>query len=222
MFFGDKYGEQVRVITMDPKYSMELCGGTHVADTAEIGMLKIISESSIAAGVRRIEAITGDGIDKFINDLNNRLTTKESEVEQLHNKLKQIEKELTSIKMNSLTESISEKISSINKDGIKIYVEKFSDFAIEDLRDLADNIRNKVGTNSVLLLIGMNDDKVHIVCAVTDDLKGKYPAGKLVAKAAQILGGNGGGKPHLATAGGKDIDKVDIIITDFEKIVNEF
>ena len=68
----------------------------------------------------------------------------------------------------------------------------------------------------------MNEDKVHIVCAVTDDLKGKYPAGKLVAKAAQVIGGNGGGKPHLATAGGKDIDKVDLLINDFEKIVNEF
>lgn len=222
MFFGDKYGEQVRVITMDPKYSMELCGGTHVADTAEIGMLKIISESSIAAGVRRIEAITGDNIDNFINNLNNKLSTKESEIEQLQNKLKQVEKELNSIKMTSLTETISSKINSISKDGIKVYVEKFSDFAIEDLRDLADNIRNKVGTNSVLLLIGMNEDKVHIVCAVTDDLKGKYPAGKLVAKAAQVIGGNGGGKPHLATAGGKDIDKVDLLINDFEKIVNEF
>lgn len=222
MFFGDKYGEQVRVITMDPKYSMELCGGTHVADTAEIGMLKIISESSIAAGVRRIEAITGDNIDNFINNLNNKLSTKESEIEQLQNKLKHIEKELNSIKMNSLTETISSKINSISKDGIKVYVEKFVNFAIEDLRDLADNIRNKVGTNSVLLLIGMNEDKVHIVCAVTDDLKGKYPAGKLVAKAAQVIGGNGGGKPHLATAGGKDIDKVDLLINDFEKIVNEF
>lgn len=222
MFFGDKYGERVRVVTMDPKYSMELCGGTHVSDTAEIGMLKIISESSIAAGVRRIEAITGDNIVNYISSLNNDLTNKQIEVEQLNSKLKHIEGELSSIKINNLSDQLSTKISEIKSSGLKILIEKLNNLSIDDMRELADIVRNKVISNSIILLIGINSDKVHLVCAVTDDLKVKYPAGKLVSRAAEIVGGKGGGKPHLATAGGKDIENVDAIVSNFEKILQEF
>jgi len=90
------------------------------------------------------------------------------------------------------------------------------------MRDLADNIRNKISTSLVLLLAAKSEDKVHLVCAVTDDLKSKYPAGKLISKVAQLIGGNGGGKPHLATAGGKEIGKLPVLLSNFEQIVIQF
>ncbi|HRP01806.1 MAG TPA: alanine--tRNA ligase [Candidatus Kapabacteria bacterium] len=222
MFFGDKYGERVRVVTMDPKYSMELCGGTHVSDTSEIAMLKILSESSIAAGVRRIEAITGDSVAMYIRELNNTILNKEHELANLSDKLKHSEKELNAIKINKLSNDLLAAILQLPTNNVRIFASKVEEMTIEELRDLSDNIRNKVGTNCILLLVSSNSEKAHIACAVTDDLKSKYPAGKLVSKASQIIGGNGGGKPHLATAGGKDIENINKLINQFDSIVNEF
>ena len=223
MFFGDKYGENVRLITMDPNYSLELCGGTHVNNTAEIGIFKIISESSIAAGVRRIEAITGDSVENYINTLNNNLNNKEAEINILINKIKELEKLFKLNKINNLKDEILKEIEDsrlINSN--KIYMKKINNLEIEDLRDLADDVRNKIGKELILLLATVNDDKVHLVCAVTDDLKNKYPASKLISIAAQFIGGNGGGKPHLATAGAKNIDKLDKLLKQFPNLVNEF
>jgi len=223
MFFGDKYGEVVRLVTMDPKYSMELCGGTHVSSTSEIGIFKITSESSIAAGVRRIEAITANGVENYIGELNHKINERETEIEILNNKIRLVEKELNEIKLGHLFEIITNKIKNVSTTGnFKIFSYEISDISIENMRDLADNIRNKISTSLVLLLAAKSEDKVHLVCAVTDDLKSKYPAGKLISKVAQLIGGNGGGKPHLATAGGKEIGKLPVLLSNFEQIVIQF
>lgn len=222
MFFGDKYGDNVRVITMDPNYSMELCGGTHIANTAEIGMLKITSESSIAAGVRRIEAITGDSIQNYINEQLNLINSKDLELNQLNNKIHSLTKELSEYKNKNILENTLIDIANANKiNGITILTQKIDDIELDKMRDLADDIRNKVAKELILLLITQNEDKLHLVCAVTDDIKQKYNAGQIISKAAKSIGGNGGGKPHLATAGAKEISKIDYLIVEFEKIIKE-
>jgi alanyl-tRNA synthetase len=220
MFFGDKYGDVVRLVTMDPKYSMELCGGTHVHNTSEIGLFKIISESSIAAGVRRIEAVTGKGIELYLENLQNKLDEKNKINEDLTSKIKYLERELNILKINLLTDSLYKLIEETEVvAGNKLLVKNIAVESIDDLRELADNLRNKAGKQTIILLISVSSEKIQLACAVTDDLKAKFPAGKLVGDAAKILGGGGGGKPHLATAGGKDITKLDELISNFKNIV---
>jgi alanyl-tRNA synthetase len=223
MFFGDKYGDVVRLVTMDPKYSMELCGGTHVHNTSEIGLFKIISESSIAAGVRRIEAVTGKGIENYIDNLQIKLDEKNRVNEDLSSKIKYLERELNTIKINLLTDSLYKLIEEAdNVNGNKLLVKNIAVESMDDLRDIADNLRNKAGKQAIILLISASSDKIQLACAVTDDIKAKFPAGKLVGEAAKILGGGGGGKPHLATAGGKDISKLSELIRDFKNIIINF
>lgn len=223
MFFGDKYGDTVRVVTMDPKYSIELCGGTHVRNTSEIGMFKIISESSVAAGVRRIEAITGNAINLYIESLNTKLVNFESTKEDLLHKIKQLEKEISELKLAGQSDNLNSYIdNAIEFNGIKIVCNKVVAESLDELRNLADNLRNNLGNKGIGLLASELDGKAQIVCVATDDVKNQYPAGKLVGLAAKILDGGGGGKPHLATAGGKNIDKLDDLMSAFPDIVKNF
>jgi alanyl-tRNA synthetase len=222
MFFGDKYGDSVRVVTMDKNFSLELCGGTHVKNTSEIGLFKIISESSIAAGVRRIEAVTGKGVEKYISGLITKLDEKQSYIEDLHDKVKKLEKHLTDIKMADMSNDLKSLIdNAIMIDSIRVIAKQGEFDSIDQMRDVAENLRNEFGTKGIGLLASVKDDKVHLVCVVTDDLKNKIPAGKLVSSAAAIIGGNGGGKPHMATAGGKDISKLPELLEGFKEIVKK-
>jgi alanyl-tRNA synthetase len=220
MFFGDKYGDIVRAVTMDENFSIELCGGTHVKNTSEIGIFKIINETSIAAGVRRIEAITGPAVEKYIKQINNELKKKDFEKEELLEKIKQLEKVISSNKMQDLTAEID---SLINKaqiiNGIKVLTAEINDADIDTLRNLGDEIRNKIAKQGIALLTTQNEGKVQLCCVVTDDLKEKYPAGKLVGTAAKFLGGGGGGKAHLATAGAKDISKLKELLEKFPEMI---
>jgi alanyl-tRNA synthetase len=219
MFFGDKYGDRVRVVTMDSKYSMELCGGTHVRNTSEIGLFKIISESSIAAGVRRIEAITGREVENYIRSLNNKLEESKQKQDELHDRIKELDKEINKIKLNETASQIINECKAIDIKGINLFIYKLNNDNNNDLRNIAEKLRETYNKNSIAFISAINDGKVQLACTVSDDLVSKYNAGKLIGQAAKIVDGGGGGKPHLATAGGKDISKLDELMQSFPKIV---
>jgi alanyl-tRNA synthetase len=222
MFFGDKYGDVVRVISMDPNYSKELCGGTHVANTSEIGIFKITSESSVAAGVRRIEAVTAEEVYDYINNLNEQINSEKLEISELHIKIKKLEKELKQAKVQQMSQSsgsITDDYTDVN--GIKVIAKKFELDNMDELKGVADNMRAEMKSSGVALLAMENEGKVQLVCVSTDDIMKKLPAGKLVGAAAKILGGGGGGRPHMATAGGKDTSKLDDMLKSFPDIVKE-
>ncbi len=233
MFFGDKYGDTVRAVAMDDSFSIELCGGTHVANTSRIGLFKITGESSIAAGVRRIEAVTGEGIEKYIYGLQAAINKQNNESNDLNEKIRKLEKELASYKVEEAASSLTKILSHakiidkapVDKTGFDSITIATGQVEAEDadtLRSIAENLRNKLKSQGIGLLAAVNGEKVQLVCVVTDDLKNKLPAGKLVGSAARILGGGGGGKPHMATAGARDISALgDLLKYKFESIVRE-
>jgi alanyl-tRNA synthetase len=217
MFFGDKYGEEVRVVTMDEKFSQELCGGTHVGNTSEIGLFKIVSESSIAAGVRRIECITGKAIEGYITDLQQQVNEEKAKQDDLNAKIRQLEKEISGLKTSDIGKSMSDWIAgAADFNGIRLVAEQIEAEGMDQLRDLADNLRNEFGTKGIGLLAAIVGEKVQLCCVVTDDCKKEYPAGKIVGAVAKQLGGGGGGKPHMATAGGRDASKLPDVLVNMK------
>ena len=221
-FFGDKYPESnVRVVTIpDPRsprgfYSKELCGGTHVKRAGDIGVLKIVSEESVAAGVRRIEAVTGIGAlehfqsqAKTLRDVASKLNVGEDDVlasvEKLTATARQLEKELEAQKRKGALNQLDDLFSQAQTvKGVKVVVGEVSNVDREGLRQLVDSLRQKLGSGVVAL--GMPDDgKVALIAGVTKDLTAKVHAGKLIQALAKLVGGSGGGRPDLAEAGGKD------------------
>jgi alanyl-tRNA synthetase len=223
MFFGDKYGDVVRAVTMGEDYSTELCGGTHVNNTAEIGIFKISAETSVAAGVRRIEAVTGRGALEFVNSLQDTIKSKDNDIAELQKKLKKADKEITALKKEIMKDNLSAEDNSAKMHGdIKVLAKEIDFSDMDTLRDTAISMRDNFATNGIVLL-AMNDGaKVQLACAVTDDLTKSYPAGKLVGLAAKTLGGGGGGKPHLATAGGRTPEKLPELMDTFIEIVKNY
>jgi alanyl-tRNA synthetase len=221
-FFGDKYPEQnVRVVTIpDPRaargfYSKELCGGTHVQRVGDIGVLKIVSEESVAAGVRRIEAVTGLGAlehyqqqAQILRQLASLLNVGEegilAQVEKLSQTAKQLEKELEAQKRKGALSQIDDLAGRVQVvKGIKVIAAEVQDVDREGLRQLVDSLRQKLGSGVVAL--GMPENgKVALIAGVTKDLTAKVHAGKLIQALAKQLGGSGGGRPDLAEAGAKD------------------
>jgi len=221
-FFGDKYPESnVRVVTIpDPRsprgfYSKELCGGTHVSRIGDIGLLKIVSEESVAAGVRRIEAVTGIGAlehyqhqAETLRELASRLNVGEDSllatVEKLSHTAKQLEKELGEQKRKGALNQLDELFAHAQTiKGVKVIVGEVQNVDREGLRQLVDSLRQKLGSGVVTL--GMRENgKVALIAGVTKDLTAKVHAGKLIQALAKQVGGSGGGRPDLAEAGGKD------------------
>lgn len=223
MFFGDKYGDSVRVVTIDDSYSVEFCGGTHVANTSEIGLFKITGESSIAAGVRRLEAVSGAGVQQFIGGLERSLTKEKSTVEELQSKIREMQKEIDKHRAAELAGGVDDYIKQAKNHGdIRIVAQRVAADSMDQLKNLGDELRAALDTQGIGLLALEIDGKAQLVCVVTDDLKKQYPAGKLVGIAAKALGGGGGGKPHMATAGGKDLDKLDDVLAGFVDTVAGF
>lgn len=223
MFFGDKYGDIVRIVNMGVDFSSEFCGGTHVRNTAEIGLFKIISESSIAAGIRRIEAVTGRGVDNYIKSLFNKIDDKERQNEILLSQIKTLNKELEALKttkINAIIDSIA--TEPLNLNGIKLAYRQIDADNLDILRIAGENLRNKLKSSGIGILSTVIDGKIQLVCAVTDDLMKTMPAGKIVGAAAKFLGGGGGGKPHLATAGAKDLAKLKELPEELNKIIQSF
>jgi alanyl-tRNA synthetase len=221
-FFGDKYPESnVRVVTIpDPRsprgfYSKELCGGTHVHRIGDIGVLKLVSEESVAAGVRRIEAVTGIGAlehyehqSRILRELAGRLNVAEDSlletVEKLAHTARQLEKELGEQKRKGALGQLDDLFNKAQTvKGVRVVVGEVANVDREGLRQLVDSLRQKLGSGVVAL--GMPEDgKVALIAGVTKDLTAKVHAGKLIQALAKQVGGSGGGRPDLAEAGGKD------------------
>jgi alanyl-tRNA synthetase len=217
--FGEKYGEQVRVVHV-PGFSRELCGGTHVVRTGDIGVSKIVSESSISAGVRRIEAVTGEGALRQYQESADALKriagiVKASEpelvehVERLLATGHALERQVAQLKSKlaqSAIGSLNAQAHSVN--GSKVLAARIDGMDRQQLRELADSLRNQ-WKSAVMVLASAGDDGVAIVSAVTKDLTAKVHAGKLAGTVAQAIGGKGGGRPDMAEGGGKDVAALD-------------
>jgi alanyl-tRNA synthetase len=231
--FGEKYGDVVRMIEVDG-YSRELCGGTHVNATGEIGLFKIISETGIAAGMRRIEAVTGEKAYELIkkqkeildelafilkstpDDIKDKVETLIKTNKLLQKKIKEAQKESAKTKIEELAET------SIEVNGVKVIAHKEEVENRDDLLKLADTIREKLKF-TIGVLAGIIDGKIVFVATVTDDLiesKG-IKAGEVVKRVSTIAGGTGGGKPHLAQGGGKDLKKLDKALHSVPDIVKK-
>jgi alanyl-tRNA synthetase len=223
MFFGDKYGEKVNVVQFGD-FTIEFCGGTHVKNSSQIGLLKIVSESSIASGVRRIEAVTGAGVEKYIREQQLKIENGELRINELLDEKKHLEKELVELKLQEKLGGIDSIVSTpATVKGIRIFKGKVSALNMDELKVMGDELRDKM-KNGVGVLISQIEEKVGIVAIVSDDLikEKKLSAGNIVKEIAKIVGGSGGGKPHLATAGGKDISKIDEALDKVESIIELF
>ncbi len=222
MFFGEKYGEIVRVVSMGD-FSSELCGGTHVHNTNEIGAFKIISEQSIAAGIRRIEAVSGSGVLSYLYSLKDELNKLHLTNSSLEETIKNLRKELQAYEKTKLRNLANEWVASARSfNNIRVLVKEVEFETMDALRDRAETIRNAFGKSGIALLFAPAKDKLYIACSVTDDLVQNYPAGNLVNLIAQKFGGRGGGKPHLATAGAKLNSDYKRFLVDYDDIINLF
>ncbi len=218
-FFSDKYGDRVRIVDI-PGFSMEFCGGTHVNRTGDIGLFKILSETSVASGVRRIEGITGEGSlakvnqeEETLKEVAQLLKSSDGElknkVQALLDELKGKEKELSSLK-SKLAGSLVDEVLAKKKDvrGVSLVVARTDELDPEGMRQLIDTLKSKMGSGVIVLGNG-KPNQIAFIAGVTKDLIGKIKAGDLVKEVAKITGGGGGGRPDLAQAGGKDVSKVD-------------
>jgi alanyl-tRNA synthetase len=225
--FGEKYGENVRVVNI-PGFSRELCGGTHVQRTGDIGLFKIVYEGSISAGVRRIEAITGEGaLEKFqdataqLTRIGELLRTSESGVleqtEKVLENQKILERQLEQLKTKLAHQQI-EGLQGRKVNGAIVLAERVEGLDSKQLRTIADSLRNKWGS-AVIVIASVNDSNVSIVSAVSKDLTGKVQAGKLVGEVAKAIGGKGGGRPDMAEGAGKDVQSLPSALeTVYEKV----
>ena len=229
--FGEKYGDVVRVVNV-PSKSVELCGGTHIDNTAKIGLFKIVSESSVASGVRRIEAVTGRGvlelIDKYIGEVNtaaavlklNNPSELAKKCEQISNELKAKDKEIEKLNSKLAALKVGELVASAVAVGsVKLITAKLENAGSETLRSMGDKIRD-LDSSAVAVLADVKGDSVTFAATAGKDAQGAgVMSGKLVAAVAAIAGGKGGGRPDFAMAGAKDVSKVDEALTEALAIV---
>jgi alanyl-tRNA synthetase len=228
--FGEKYGDTVRVVTFDPKYSVELCGGTHTSATGNIGFFKIVSESGIAAGVRRIEAVTGPQAEKYVND---QLETLHLIGNQFKNQPNTVLAVMQTLEKNT---SLQREIDTLQKEkagqlagnlfagGVEIGASRFIagklQMDVNQAKLLAQKLRT-MATNVVVVLAALQDDKINLVIAASDELvkDANFNAGTVIKQVATFIKGGGGGQPHMATAGGKEINGFEAVISEVKKLL---
>ena len=232
--FGEKYGEKVRVVSMG-EYSKEFCGGTHVKNTADIITFKILSESGVAAGVRRIEAITGDNVFAYYKKLENELneaakvvkTTPAKLVERLNHltaEVKELQSENESLKSKAAKDALGDVMDKVREiNGVKVLASSVVGVDMNGLRELGDSLKEKLG-EGVILLASSNEGKVNLIAMATEEaMKKGAHAGNLIKAAASKVGGGGGGRPNMAQAGGKNPaginDAIETVYAELEKTI---
>ncbi|MEA9392737.1 alanine--tRNA ligase [Acerihabitans sp. TG2] len=231
--FGEKYDAQVRVLSMGD-FSTELCGGIHASRTGDIGLFRIISESGTAAGIRRIEAVTGEGaladlhqqsdlvhdIAQLVKGDNQSLADK---VKALMDRTRQLEKELQQLKNQQAAQESSALTAGVKEiHGIKVLVSRLDNVDPKMLRTIVDDLKNQLGS-AVIVLATVTDNKVSLIAGVTKDLTNRVKAGELISQLAQQVGGKGGGRPDMAQAGGSDASALPAALSDVEALlVNTF
>jgi alanyl-tRNA synthetase len=237
--FEEKYGETVRVVGIGD-FSKELCGGVHVQATGEIGMFKVVSETSIASGMRRIEAVTGEGAFRYVQEMEDLVAGFEralavgrkdlpARVDKLQARVEELEKELRATRKKMLAGSVEAKSSAGGRaavtktvKGIAIHVQRIDGLAIAELRDMADSLKQKMGSG-VVVLGAVGGDKAFVAVSITKDLTGRVQANALIKEMAPVIGGGGGGRPDFAQSGGSrtgDLDKALELVPDLiERLV---
>jgi alanyl-tRNA synthetase (EC 6.1.1.7) len=227
--FGEKYGEMVRVVKMGD-YSLELCGGCHVENTSVIGLFKIVSEGGIGAGIRRIEAVTGERAYRYIagqmallDDAAQHLKTNPAhiveKVLQLQQEVKELQKERDSLlaKLGNLeAKNLLSKVKSIN--GFSVLITRVEAEDANQMRTMIDDLKQSIGSG-IVILGAIHNGKVLLSAGVTKDLTNRYHAGKLVKEIASVCGGGGGGRPDMAQAGGREPDKLDEALAFGERLI---
>jgi alanyl-tRNA synthetase len=232
--FGEKYGDKVRVIRIGD-FSTELCGGTHTAATGEIGLIKILKEGSVSSGVRRVEAITGEGsVHHFRKDhqLENVVATLAAhadgttpaealklELEKRDAEIKRLARELDQVRMKSASSSVAATTERIREvKGVKVLAHRVDNLERPQMRTLVDQLRDKIGSGVVVLGSAI-DGRVALIAGVTKDLTNRIQAGKVIGQVAQKVGGKGGGRPDMAEAGGDKPEALDAALGEVYEIV---
>ncbi|MCT8781952.1 alanine--tRNA ligase [Glaesserella parasuis] len=217
--FGEKYGDRVRVVDMTAAFSVELCGGTHVKQTGEIGLFKVVSEGAVAAGVRRIEAVTGENAIGLLHQQQQILNQSAEllkadtaslveKIQQLQEKSKKVEKELQQLKDKLAAQAggeLAKQAKQIN--GVNVVVQRLENVDAKALRTMVDDLKNQLGS-AVIVFATQTDEKVNLIVGVTKDLTDKVNAGELVGLMAQEVGGKGGGRADMAMAGGSQPENI--------------
>ncbi|MEP7235150.1 MAG: alanine--tRNA ligase-related protein, partial [Ignavibacteriota bacterium] len=212
MFFGDKYGAFVNVVDFGP-FSREFCGGTHVQNSSEIGLFKLVSEGSIASGTRRIEAVTGRGVEKWITDQLSKNEELSRDRDKLEDEKRKLEKEISKLKLGSRkSEADAIAASAMLLEGTKVALSAIEVPATDtdELKAFAEMVQSVMGNGKIIVLGARFADSVSLIALVSDDIakEKKIQAGKLVGSIAEIVGGKGGGRPNFAQAGGKLPEKL--------------
>jgi len=228
--FGEKYGDNVRVVKMGD-FSTELCGGTHISNTGVIGSFKILSETGIAAGVRRIEALTGDGLMKYYQEAETELheaakaakatpQTLTAKIEAMLEEIKALHSENEKLKSRLAKDSLGDVMDQVKEiGGVKVLATKVADVDMNGLRNLGDQLKDKLG-EGVIVLASVMDGKVNLMATATEEAQKKGAhAGNLIKAVAGLVGGGGGGRPNMAQAGGKNPAGVDACLEEVYKVV---
>lgn len=214
--FNEKYGDTVRVVCMGD-FSKEFCGGTHVSNTGLINSFKIVSEAGVAAGVRRIEALTGNGVFAYYKDIEKKYNdickaakatpaNVEEKIAHMQAEIKLLNSEIESLKNKAANEALGDVLNQAEDvNGVKFLAVKLNDVDMNELRNLSDDLKSKIGSGVVVLASAMGSDKVNLIVTATDDIvKAGVHAGNIIKSAAPCVGGGGGGRPNMAQAGGKN------------------
>ena len=230
--FGEKYGDEVRVVGMG-EFSRELCGGTHVSNTSEIKNFKILSESGVAAGVRRIEALTGDNVIRYYREMEQEVIAAASmlktsrtdileKIAAMQNELKEAHSQIESLKSEAAKNAMGDVTGNEKEiNGVKFIASKMEGVDANGLRELGDSLKDKLG-EGVVVLASVVDGKVQLMATATDGvMKRGAHAGNLIRGIAKLVGGGGGGRPNMAMAGGKDASGVDAALAEAEKVLAE-
>jgi len=227
--FGEKYSDEVRVVSVEG-FSKELCGGTHVNNTGEIGLFKINSESSIAAGIRRIEGITGpvaltwietlqDGYQRLATKLHSPVSSVESKLDAVLEHVSHLETQIKSLHAKAGESFVQELVAKTQQEAnYNLICQQTAIDSMDELKQLTDHLKTKL-TGCIAVLFNLADNKLNILCVVSSDLTQRYHAGKIVSQLASRLDGKGGGRPDSAMAGGKALDKIPAVMAQVPQII---